>query len=181
MAAEVADRRIWMWLLAFGLAGVPAFVFRFSGADLEPVAAAVIFGIGIVGGAFIISWAAEAAQVDVSASFAIAVLALIAILPEYAIEAILAWDAGASYNPALGNVTDEMQRVAANVTGSNRLLIGLGWSLGAGLGPFLGGLLFDLSGEYFAAFLTGAVVLALALALVVILFRITKPQTDRFA
>ncbi len=129
MAAEVADRRIWMWLLAFGLAGVPAFVFRFSGADLEPVAAAVIFGIGIVGGAFIISWAAEAAQVDVSASFAIAVLALIAILPEYAIEAILAWDAGASYNPALGNVTDEMQRVAANVTGSNRLLIGLGWSL----------------------------------------------------
>jgi MFS family permease len=60
-------------------------------------------------------------------------------------------------------------------------LVGLGWSLGAGLGPFLGGLLFDLSGEYFAAFLTGAVVLALALALVVILFRITKPQTDRFA
>lgn len=74
------------------------------------------------------SWAAEAAQLDVSASFAIAVLALIAILPEYAIEVVLAWDAGQSFDPATGQVTEEMSRVAANVTGSNRLLIGLGWS-----------------------------------------------------
>ena len=88
-----------------------------------------IWGVGIVGSAFLLSWAAEAAQVDVSASLAIAILALIAILPEYTIEVVLAWDAGNSFVPATGEITQEMQRVAANVTGANRLLIGLGWSL----------------------------------------------------
>ena len=104
---------------------------------LDPILSAMIFGLGIVGGAFLISWAAEAAQVDISASFAIAILALIAILPEYAVEAVLAWEAGQSYVLASEGgqvfsagaaVTDEMERVAANVTGANRLLIGLGWS-----------------------------------------------------
>ena len=104
---------------------------------LDPILSAMIFGLGIVGGAFLISWAAEAAQVDISASFAIAILALIAILPEYAVEAVLAWEAGQSYVLASQGgqvfsagaaVTDEMERVAANVTGANRLLIGLGWS-----------------------------------------------------
>ena len=104
---------------------------------LNPILSAMIFGLGIVGGAFLISWAAEAAQVDISASFAIAILALIAILPEYAVEAVLAWEAGQSYVLASHGgqvfsagsaVTDEMERVAANVTGANRLLIGLGWS-----------------------------------------------------
>jgi cation:H+ antiporter len=125
----MAKRSSWAWILVFAAVGVPAFVLRFSGIHLEPTVAALIFGIGIVGGAFLLSWAAEAAQLDVSASFAIAVLALIALLPEYTIEAVLAWDAGASYDPATGEVTREMQRVAANVTGANRLLIGVGWSL----------------------------------------------------
>ena len=80
------------------------------------------------GGAFLLSWAAEVAQLDFSASFAIAVLALIAILPEYTIEAVLAWDAGNSFDTSTGKVTEEMERVAANVTGANRLLIGIGWS-----------------------------------------------------
>ena len=43
-------------------------------------------------------------------------------------EAVLAWDAGQSYDVASGTVTVEMERVAANVTGANRLLVGLGWS-----------------------------------------------------
>ena len=129
MTTEVANQRNWVWILVFALTGVPAFILRFSGADLDPVVTAIIYGLGIVGGAFLLSWGAEAAQLDVSASFAIAVLALIAILPEYAIEAVLAWDAGNSYDAATRVVTPEMQRVAANVTGSNRLLIGLGWSL----------------------------------------------------
>ena len=101
---------------------------RFSGSDVDPIAAVAVYGLGIVAGAFLLSWAAEVAELDVSASLAIAVLALIAILPEYAIEAVLAWDAGSSFDTATGAVTDETSRVAANVTGSNRLLIGLGWS-----------------------------------------------------
>ena len=129
MSEERAGLGSWAQILIFMALGAPAFVLRFSGIHLDPVVAAVIFGVAIVGGAFLLSWAAEVAQMDVSASLAIAVLALIALLPEYTIEAVLAWDAGQSFDPATGEVTKEMQRVAANVTGANRLLIGVGWSL----------------------------------------------------
>lgn len=118
----------WILLAAFACLGVPSVTMVFGGLHFHPILDAFIFGMGIVGAAFLISWAAEAAQLDVSASFAIAILALIAILPEYAVEAVLAWDAGQSYNTASAIVTPEMERVAANVTGANRLLIGLGWS-----------------------------------------------------
>ncbi|MCL0054408.1 sodium:calcium antiporter [Dehalococcoidia bacterium] len=127
----------WLLILAFAALGLPSFAMVIGDVHLNPILSAMIFGLGIVGGAFLISWAAEAAQVDISASFAIAILALIAILPEYAVEAVLAWEAGQSYVLASHGgqvfsagsaVTDEMERVAANVTGANRLLIGLGWS-----------------------------------------------------
>ena len=116
-----------MTLIALG--AVPAAVLRLSGAHIDPIVGAMIYGGGIVCGAFLLSWAAEVAELDISGSLAIALLALIAVLPEYTIEAVLAWDAGASYNPATQVITDEMARAAANVTGANRLLIGLGWSL----------------------------------------------------
>ena len=90
---------------------------------------ALLYGLGIVGDAFLLSWAAEAAQVDVSASITIAVLALIALLPEYTIKAVLAWTAGSSYDPSIGEVTSRMELVAANVTGANRLFIGVGWPI----------------------------------------------------
>ena len=135
MAIQTPKRRSWAWILAFAGIGAPAFFLRFSDTTLEPEVEALIFGIGIVGGAFLLSWAAEVAQLDFSASFAIAVLALIAVLPEYTIEAVLAWDAGAVYDsvngaidPATGEFKKEIGLVAANVTGANRLLIGIGWS-----------------------------------------------------
>ncbi len=115
-----------MALIALG--AVPAGALRLSGAHIDPIVGAMIYGGGIVCGAFLLSWAAEVAEMDISGSLAIALLALIAVLPEYTIEAVLAWDAGASYNPATQVITDEMARAAANVTGANRLLIGLGWS-----------------------------------------------------
>ena len=129
MAANTAKRSSWSWILGFMALGAPAFVLRFSGIHLDPIVTALVFGIGIVGGAFLLSWAAEVAQIDISASFAIAILALIAVLPEYAIESVLAWKAGASFDVVTREITPRMQLVAANVTGSNRLLIGLGWSL----------------------------------------------------
>ena len=61
-----------------------------------------MFGVGILAGAFLLSWAAEVAELDISASLAIAILALLTVLPEYVIEAVLAWDAGASFDPATG-------------------------------------------------------------------------------
>ena len=120
--------RLWATIVVLLLLGIPGAVLRFSGIDVDPVVAAAVFGLGIVAGAFLLSWAAEVAALDVSASLAIAVLALIAVLPEYTIEAVLAWDAGSSFDTSTGAVTDETSRVAANVTGSNRLLIGLGWA-----------------------------------------------------
>jgi len=129
LSIDAAKWRLWGWIIALMLVGVPAIILRISGVHLDPVLAALIYGAGIVAGAFLLSWAAEAAQLDVSASLALAVLALITILPEYVIEAVLAWDAGASFNLETREITEEISRVAANVTGANRLLIGLGWSL----------------------------------------------------
>ena len=128
MEEKLNALRLWATIVALLLLGVPGAVVRFSGVDVDPVVAAAVFGVSIVAGAFLLSWAAEVAEIDVSSSLAIAVLAFVAVLPEYAIEAVLAWDAGSSFDTATGAVTDETSRVAANVTGSNRLLIGLGWS-----------------------------------------------------
>ena len=128
MGLRLNKPRLWTTIVVLLLLGVPGAVVRFSGVDVDPIFAVAVFGLGIVAGAFLLSWAAEVAELDVSASLAIAVLALIAVLPEYAIEAVLAWDAGSTFDTATGAVTTETSRVAANVTGSNRLLIGLGWS-----------------------------------------------------
>ena len=55
---------------AFAALGIPSFVIVFANLHFDPILLAFIFGLGIVGGAFLISWGAEAAQVDLSASFA---------------------------------------------------------------------------------------------------------------
>ncbi|MDP6454576.1 MAG: hypothetical protein QF898_14840 [SAR202 cluster bacterium] len=129
LESSSANGRIWITVALIALGAVPAAFLRLSGAHIDPILAAFVYGGGIVCGAFLLSWAAEVAEMDISGSLAIAILALIAVLPEYTIEAVLAWDAGASYNTETQVITDEMARAAANVTGANRLLIGLGWSL----------------------------------------------------
>ena len=62
--------------------------------DLGHPLEALLFGLAIVGAAFILSWAAEAAQLDISAGLAIAVLAFIAVLPEYAVDMVFAFKGG---------------------------------------------------------------------------------------
>lgn len=80
---------------------------------------AVSAGLGIFGAAFLLSWAAEAGQVDIPQALALAFLALVAVLPEYAVDLYFAYNAGSKpeYAPF----------AIANMTGGNRLLIGLGW------------------------------------------------------
>jgi cation:H+ antiporter len=107
--------------LAIGLT-LPGIVSRIAG--LHPTAwiAATLFGLAVVGSAFVLAWAAEALQLDVSQGLALAVLALIAVLPEYAVDFVFTWKAGKDpheYAPL----------ALANMTGGNRLLIGVGWSL----------------------------------------------------
>jgi len=77
-------------------------------------------GLAIFGAAFLLSWAAEVAQVDIPQALALAFLALVAVLPEYAVDIYFAWSAGKdpSYIPY----------ATANMTGANRLLIGVGWA-----------------------------------------------------
>ena len=76
---------------------LPALVVRFTHPDLPHPLEALLFGLAIVGAAFLLSWAAEVAQLDISAGLAIAVLALIAVLPEYAVDFVFAWKGGQSY------------------------------------------------------------------------------------
>ena len=131
MTTNASNGKLWVSMILLAGVGIPGVIIRFGGLHLDPALESLIFGVGIIGAAFLLSWAAEVAQLDVSASFAIAVLALIAVMPEYMVEAVLAWDAGESYRQlavAQGEVTKEMSLAAANVTGANRLLIGVGWS-----------------------------------------------------
>jgi cation:H+ antiporter len=98
---------------------VPAVVVRIAGLHPDPVAALLIYGAAVVGASFLLAWAAEAAQIDVSGGLAIAVLALVAVLPEYAVDLYYAF--------VSGHNADYTQYAAANMTGSNRLLMGFGW------------------------------------------------------
>jgi cation:H+ antiporter len=93
-----------------------------------PVSAVIpTSGVAVIGAAFVLTWAAETAEVDVPRSFALAVLAIIAVAPEYAVDALYAWEAGvAPGTPASENAAN---LAVANMTGANRILVGLGWSI----------------------------------------------------
>ena len=91
------------------------------GENIAPSVAVVVAGLAILGAAFLLAWAAETAEKDVPQAFAIAVLAVLAVAPEYAVDALYAWQAGAGSSEAAN-------LAVANMTGANRILIGLGWS-----------------------------------------------------
>lgn len=57
-------------------------IVHFSGLHFEPHWMALSSGVSIFGAAFLLSWAAELAQLDIPQALALAFLALIAVLPE---------------------------------------------------------------------------------------------------
>jgi cation:H+ antiporter len=75
----------------------------------------------VIASAMLIAWAAEAAQFLISQGLALAVLAWLQTLPEFAVEGVIAWEAGKD--------PEKIRLVTANFTGSLRLLIGLGWPM----------------------------------------------------
>ncbi len=97
----------------------PAMVLRAGGLHPEPVVAMVLYGAAVVAASFLLAWAAEAAELDIAGGLAIAILAVIAVLPEYAVDLYFAYTAGSR--------PEYVQFAAANMTGSNRLLLGVGW------------------------------------------------------
>jgi cation:H+ antiporter len=112
-----------------------ALLFHWPHPELGPPVEALIFGVAVIGASFILSWAAEVAQLDISAGLAIAVLALIAVLPEYAVSFVFAWEGGQAVAASpdgsctLPNGNNPCSFVLANMTGANRLLIGIGWPM----------------------------------------------------
>ena len=102
--------------------------------ELAAPLAALVFGIAIIGAAFVLSWAAEAAQVDISAGLALALLALLAVLPEYAVDFVFSYQAGQIYEAQGACVAgphgaNPCSLALANMTGANRVLVGIGWPL----------------------------------------------------
>jgi len=104
-----------------------------------------ITGLAVLGASFLLAWGAETAEKDVPRAFAIAVLAILAVAPEYAVDALYAWNAGdggattakcsqlsaaaieASETP-LARACHDANLAVANMTGANRILIGIGWA-----------------------------------------------------
>lgn len=110
----------WLWLGSSILLCFQWITLHLSGLHLAPEWEALSAGFAIFGAAFILSWSAELAQLEISQALALAMLALIAVLPEYAVDMYFAWMAGK--NP------EYTAYATANMTGANRLLIGVGWA-----------------------------------------------------
>ena len=70
----------------------------------------------ILAASLLITWGAESAQFFVAQGFALAMLAWMQTLPEFAVEAVLAWK-------------QQTGLLLANLTGALRLLTGLAWPL----------------------------------------------------
>ncbi|TMQ68917.1 MAG: hypothetical protein E6K80_13380, partial [Candidatus Eisenbacteria bacterium] len=68
----------------------------------------------VLASAFVLAWGAEAAQFIVSQGLALAILAWLQVMPEFAVEAVIAWHR-------------DVPLMTANFTGALRLLTGLGW------------------------------------------------------
>src|SRR5438105_3845592 len=67
----------------------------------------------VIAASMLISWSAEAAQFLISQGLAVAIIALLQVLPEFMIEFVFAYNG-------------DTPNMLANLTGSNRLLMGLG-------------------------------------------------------
>jgi cation:H+ antiporter len=108
---------------------VPAILLKYEFFHAGYGVQALLYGLAILGAAFILSWAAEVAQLDISQGFAVAILAFIAVLPEYAVDMVFSFKAGVDSNFYGPLRTDNGSLALANMTGANRLLIGLGWPM----------------------------------------------------
>ncbi|WP_335999736.1 sodium:calcium antiporter [Halorientalis halophila] len=124
---------------------LPWVAVRVTGTGLGTTTTVLLSGVAVLGASFLLAWGAETAEKDVPRSFAIAVLAVLAVAPEYAVDALYAWNAGAGGATAeacagltAAQVEAQATPVAAachdanlaiaNMTGANRILIGIGWA-----------------------------------------------------
>jgi len=101
---------------------IPWIIARFTQHEhISPYISVLLSGICIVGAGFLLTWASDSSRKYISGALAIAIVALLAVLPEYSVDMYLSWKAG---------INEQYTHYAvANMTGANRLLIGIGWSV----------------------------------------------------
>ncbi len=136
--APVNHARNWLQIAGAAFVAAPGPVIRvleltgIAHVEMDPVAESLLFGVSILAAATLLVWASEVAEQLVSATLALAILAIIAVLPEYAVDLYFAWTAGQELNdPSLLQLgeTPAVELALANMTGANRLLIGFAWPL----------------------------------------------------
>lgn len=115
------DLRKWQWPIGVAALAWPAATLRLGLWSASQPVETLFFGLAIVSAAFLLTWMAEASERDIPRTLALAGLALIAVLPEYAVDMLFAWKAGKDPSYAAF--------ATANMTGGNRLLVGLGWTM----------------------------------------------------
>jgi cation:H+ antiporter len=120
MKSHLRFRLFSPFALAFALI-LPALTHFFWHWPASSLVEALLYGVAIVAAAFVLGWVGEAAEIDLSGGLTVGLLALITILPEYVVSVYFAFAAGT--NPEMA------QYASANLTGANRLLLGLGWPL----------------------------------------------------
>src|ERR1044072_9119637 len=99
------------------IAPVCAILFVSAGTIPEAGAMTLFWtGPAILISAMLIAWAAESAQFFMAQGVALAILAWLQTLPEFAVEAVLAWK-------------QQVPLLMAGLTGALRLLTGLGWPM----------------------------------------------------
>ena len=89
-------------------------------ATLTPPMTSLLAGLAILSGSILLTWGVEVAEHDLPGTLSITLLALLAVLPEYAVDATYAWSAARDPESA--------SYATANMTGANRLLVGVGWA-----------------------------------------------------
>lgn len=108
-------------LLTVIILTVPSIVIRYFNPELHPLIVVWSSGLAIFSSVIILMWACEVAQIDIPQPLAIIIVTLIAVLPEYAVDMYFSWMAGQEPLSMYRNYP------IANMTGANRLLIGVGW------------------------------------------------------
>ncbi len=116
-------RRALSSIIFAALLAVPGVTLALVHAELSAPATALIAGIAILAASFLLLWACDAAQSDISPALALAVVAVIAVLPEYAVDMYFTWQAGKFPE------SDYSHFAIANMTGANRLIIGVAWAV----------------------------------------------------
>jgi cation:H+ antiporter len=107
----VAGSQSWRRPVAIASSAAALGLVTRAASSVLPAPVAVIgLAAGLVGAAFLLAWAADAGEVVFSGGLVLVLVALVAVLPEFVIEAHFAF-------------TQQTQFVTANLTGASRLLL----------------------------------------------------------